>query len=119
MLAMSVSIMTSLLLLHLVAGSCQGPSCANLTSEHLIHGYALQEWINVCYFTNWARYRNGLINKGKDVFEMGLDAELCTHFMYGFAKVARNDASGGYEILSLTPMLTTQVGTPSSVDSVP
>lgn len=43
---------------------------------------------NVCYFTNWARYRNGLINEGKDAFEMGLDASLCTHFMYGFAKVS-------------------------------
>merc|ERR1740138_1738548 len=44
-------------------------------------------WINVCYFTNWARYRRGLINKQKDVFEMGVDANLCTHFMYGFATV--------------------------------
>jgi GH18 family chitinase len=43
--------------------------------------------INVCYFTNWARYRTGLINTGKDVFEMDLDASLCTHFMYGFATV--------------------------------
>ena len=43
--------------------------------------------INVCYFTNWARYRGGLINTGDDVFEMGLDAGLCTHFMYGFATV--------------------------------
>jgi len=32
-------------------------------------------------------YRKGLINKGKDVFDMGLDGNLCTHFMYGFVKV--------------------------------
>eukprot|EP00929_Paragymnodinium_shiwhaense_P033090 TRINITY_DN18238_c0_g1_i1.p1 TRINITY_DN18238_c0_g1~~TRINITY_DN18238_c0_g1_i1.p1 ORF type:complete len:799 (+),score=136.39 TRINITY_DN18238_c0_g1_i1:173-2569(+) len=43
--------------------------------------------INVCYFTNWARYRSGLINTGKDVFEMDFPGELCTHFMYGFATV--------------------------------
>lgn len=43
--------------------------------------------VNVCYFTNWARYRSGLINQGKDLFEMGVDGGLCTHFMYGFAKV--------------------------------
>jgi len=48
---------------------------------------AADSGINVCYFTNWARYRTGLINTGKDVFEMDLDASLCTHFMYGFATV--------------------------------
>jgi len=46
------------------------------------------DWWNVCYFTNWARYRSGLINRKKDVFEMGnLDPSACTHFMYGFATV--------------------------------
>eukprot|EP00928_Gymnodinium_smaydae_P046612 TRINITY_DN3105_c0_g3_i1.p1 TRINITY_DN3105_c0_g3~~TRINITY_DN3105_c0_g3_i1.p1 ORF type:complete len:1251 (-),score=136.36 TRINITY_DN3105_c0_g3_i1:411-4163(-) len=48
---------------------------------------AAAEPVNVCYFTNWARYRTGLINQGKDVLEMQLDGELCTHFMYGFATV--------------------------------
>jgi len=47
--------------------------------------------IVVCYFTNWARYRSGSINKGKDVFEMGVDGDLCTHFMYGFATVTKGD----------------------------
>merc|ERR1719287_58391 len=51
---------------------------------------AADQGMNVCYFTNWARYRGGLINTGKDIFEMGLDGDLCTHFMYGFAKVSPN-----------------------------
>jgi len=60
---------------------------------------AVNNWINVCYFTNWARYRNGLINEGKDVFEMGLDANLCSHFMYGFATVTDRE----YELKSNDP----------------
>lgn len=50
---------------------------------------ATDAW-NVCYFTNWARYRSGLINEGKDTFEMGFDENLCTHFMYGFATVTQD-----------------------------
>lgn len=46
-----------------------------------------EDKINVCYFTNWARYRTGLVNSGKDVFEMDFPGELCSHFMYGFATV--------------------------------
>eukprot|EP00930_Biecheleria_cincta_P045078 TRINITY_DN3106_c0_g1_i1.p1 TRINITY_DN3106_c0_g1~~TRINITY_DN3106_c0_g1_i1.p1 ORF type:complete len:699 (+),score=128.61 TRINITY_DN3106_c0_g1_i1:79-2175(+) len=59
------------------------------------------DWINVCYFTNWARYRGGLINKQKDVFEMGVDANLCTHFMYGFATV--KPGANGYILESNDP----------------
>jgi len=62
-----------------------------------------ESWINVCYFTNWARYRAELINTGKDVFEMGLDANLCTHFMYGFATVAPGASNGGYDLKSNDP----------------
>jgi len=60
------------------------------TLAALVSGSTLraeERGINVCYFTNWARYRGGLINTGKDVFEMDLDGDLCTHFMYGFATV--------------------------------
>jgi len=57
-----------------------------------------QPAINVCYFTNWARYRQGMINVQQDMFEMGLDGELCTHFMYGFAKVTTS-----FEIMSSDP----------------
>jgi len=59
-------------------------------------------WVNVCYFTNWARYRSGLINQKKDVFEMGnLDGSACTHFMYGFASVVSGPR--GYYLKSNDP----------------
>lgn len=35
----------------------------------------------VCYFTNWAWYRQG---KGK-YLPSDIDADLCTHIVYGFA----------------------------------
>lgn len=35
----------------------------------------------VCYFTNWAWYRQG---DGKYLPE-DIDADLCTHIVYGFA----------------------------------
>merc|ERR1712117_749116 len=64
---------------------------------------APEGWINVCYFTNWARYRTGLINTQKDIFEMqNLDASYCTHFMYGFAFVAP-DGRGSFKLESNDP----------------
>ena len=57
------------------------------------------DYLSLCYFTNWARYRSGLINKGADVFEMDLDADLCTHLMYGFVTVFK-DATGHYALKS-------------------
>ena len=56
------------------------------------------DYLSVCYFTNWARYRTGLINKKEDVFEMGLDADLCTHLMYGFVSVFKDEATGSYAL---------------------
>jgi len=60
------------------------------------------DWVNVCYFTNWARYRSGLINVKKDIFEMDtLDPSACTHFMYGFASVVMGPQ--GYMLESNDP----------------
>jgi len=49
-----------------------------------------QEPVNLCYFTNWARYRHGYMNNGNDVFENKLDPTLCTHINYGFGTIDKH-----------------------------
>ena len=44
------------------------------------------DYIVVCYFTNWAWYRQGV---GKFEPE-DIDADLCTHIVYGFAVLDGN-----------------------------
>ena len=41
----------------------------------------------VCYFTNWAWYRQG---EGKYLPE-DIDVDLCTHIVYGFAVLNNNN----------------------------
>ena len=41
------------------------------------------EKLRVCYFTNWAQYRNG---DGRHV-PSDIPADLCTHIVYSFAKI--------------------------------
>ncbi|XP_044249663.1 probable chitinase 10 isoform X2 [Drosophila takahashii] len=41
----------------------------------------------VCYFTNWAWYRQG----GGKFLPEDIDADLCTHIVYGFAVLSRNN----------------------------
>ena len=45
----------------------------------------------VCYYTNWAQYRNGIGRYVPSNYEDG----LCTHIIYAFAKVDE-DAFGFY-----------------------
>jgi chitinase len=42
--------------------------------------------IFVCYYTNWAQY-----NRGPKIFvPENIDASLCTHYIYAFAKMDGN-----------------------------
>lgn len=59
----------------------EGISNADLSSPSQDSDYKV-----VCYFTNWAWYRQGL---GKYLPE-DIDAKLCTHIVYGFAVLDRD-----------------------------
>jgi len=64
-----------------------------------------KDWINVCYFTNWARNRDKDPNVGMDLFEMGiLEPEYCTHFMYGFIDTIPL-ADGNYTLAATDPQV--------------
>jgi len=47
----------------------------------------------VCYFTNWAQYRNPASVKQRP---RDIPADLCTHIVYAFAKIptGQNDLEG-------------------------
>lgn len=120
----SLSLMASLASAKCAAAGCQASGGLSMLQarDRINRGVAQTEalksesWINVCYFTNWARYRTGLINKAKDIFEMGLDANLCSHFMYGFASVKPGAGNGGYELESNDPNADHPSGTQNRMD---
>ena len=51
------------------------------------------EYVRVCYFTNWAHYRSAIAKfVPKDI-----DPFLCTHVIYAFAKIDSENKIAGYE----------------------
>ena len=46
-----------------------------------------KNYVRVCYHTNWSQYRPGA---GK-FWPENIDPHLCTHLMYSFAKINRNN----------------------------
>jgi len=50
-------------------------------------------YMRVCYFTNWAQYRPGI---GK-MMPKHIDPFLCTHIVYAFAKIDENHELAMYE----------------------
>ena len=57
----------------------------------LLTGFAWQinakNYVRVCYHTNWSQYRPGA---GK-FWPENIDPHLCTHLVYSFAKINRNN----------------------------
>ena len=47
----------------------------------------ISAYVRVCYHTNWSQYRPGA---GK-FWPENIDPHLCTHLMYSFAKINRNN----------------------------
>ena len=54
----------------------------------------VQSYVRVCYFTNWAQYRNGI---GKFDLSRDYQTGLCTHLIFSFGKLI-SDGNGGYQI---------------------
>ena len=48
----------------------------------------------VCYYTNWAQYRNGPAK----FFPKDIDPHLCTHIIYSFAKIDKNYELSSFEV---------------------
>eukprot|EP00111_Clytia_hemisphaerica_P008218 TCONS_00023950-protein len=58
-----------------------------------IISFANAEYKRVCYYTNWAQYRNGVAYLPRDY-----EAGLCTHLIYSFGKVEMDQKTGFYRI---------------------
>lgn len=47
----------------------------------------------VCYYTNWAQYRG----EGAKFYPENIDANLCTHIIYSFAKLDASSQLAAFE----------------------
>ena len=49
----------------------------------------------VCYYTNWAQYRN----EPAKYFPENIDPFLCTHIIFAFAKINEDFLLSSYEVI--------------------
>ena len=59
----------------------------------VIHLSEANNYVRVCYFSSWARYRPGI---GK-YLPKDIDPFLCTHVVYAFAKIDSSNKIAGHE----------------------
>lgn len=52
----------------------------------------VEDYVRVCYYTNWAQYRNG----DAKYTPANIDPHVCTHIVYSFAKIT-NGRLANYE----------------------
>jgi len=55
----------------------------------------VQSYVRVCYFTNWAQYRNGV---GKYDLSRDYQTGLCTHLVFSFGKIVGDQRGAHLEI---------------------
>jgi len=57
--------------------------------------FAVESYVRVCYFTNWAQYRNGV---GKYDLSRDYQTGLCTHLIFSFGKIVADRNGAHLEI---------------------
>ncbi|PVD39531.1 hypothetical protein C0Q70_02165 [Pomacea canaliculata] len=69
------------------------PACVAALVAVIVAGQVSASLRRVCYYTNWAQYRNG---KGRYVPE-NVDPFMCTHYIYAFSAFDENNRIRAFE----------------------